>query len=324
MRINGRETRNLRFVDPLTASGDNDEIVVDFDASSQEGLVLPGDINWAEYNGTTTTINAHDGTDLELTSLGDGTALLDLGDPQRPRVLEAGVYAVTAMMRCTSAPADFTCRGILHLDRDDRDAVAWMSGSGNGSDDLLLSASVTFYMEAGDDIRLSAVNYSAAMQDFKWDELIIQRLPNAATDEPQPIQDPRPFIDNTETDFLAFRDTGFYSGYAQLDLEQPGTVFTEFTFQVVDADGLSWDTDIQAVVEADISQDGVNWVHAGQLYTLKNDASVGNPVGKQYAYVYATGRYLRIRTFIADLMTGLVYDGPNDPILGHNLYYTAG
>ncbi len=37
MRVNGLETRNLRFVDPLTATGDNDEIVVDFDASPGGG-----------------------------------------------------------------------------------------------------------------------------------------------------------------------------------------------------------------------------------------------------------------------------------------------
>lgn len=147
------------------------------------GGSLPGDENWAEYNGGTVTVANTAGAYLPLSNLGDGFPLLDFSAPTLPVVVADGVYAVTANFRVDNLSADGWFEAALHLDKDDRDAIIkCTSPFGTAAREATQTAvkcslSNTFWVPAGGQIVLHVDNWDgAASRDFTYEELIVQRL----------------------------------------------------------------------------------------------------------------------------------------------------
>jgi hypothetical protein len=138
-------------------------------------------------------------------------------------------------------------------------------------------------------------------------------------------------VGDHETGLLANRASGFFSPWETFDLGKPGVGYGKSTVTAAVADTETWGTSIQPVFEVEVSVDGVTWhqlygitLTGGPVAILANFALLANPVATFAQYVTITPRFIRIHTAIADVNTGLVYAGANNPTLTCSLDYTAG
>ncbi len=137
--------------------------------------------NWLQLSGAPVTFTDNDGGLLPFGSYGDGNAgLLDLTDPLNPVVMEDGVYAVTAVVRCEGVMApDGLTRVALLLDRNGKAASAYFTLTGNDAADAQMSfvtPSNTVYIPAGGIIQVTISVGGGGAGDYRVADVTIQRL----------------------------------------------------------------------------------------------------------------------------------------------------
>lgn len=115
--------------------------------------------------------------------LGSGEPLLDLSSPTAPTVVAGGIYSVTVVVAGAITTEGGYFHTILHLDRDNEDAVCEMdSRLQNGTlpfpNACIVSLNSTYYLPAGGVVGVQVINEDGAEDCiFYIQEAILQLLP---------------------------------------------------------------------------------------------------------------------------------------------------
>lgn len=130
------------------------------------------------YSGPSTSVPNFSSADLPLGSFHTGDDLLDVTDPGAPVVIDAGVYAITAL---TQPSVDMTAGGIYTLsmefdsDGDDQSFALTLEGTAGLPRPPALLA-FTYYIPAGGLLRFQAVNLDGVQSISFALAIYVQRI----------------------------------------------------------------------------------------------------------------------------------------------------
>jgi hypothetical protein len=130
------------------------------------------------HDGESTLVGSSSTDDIPVGTSSGPDVLLDISNPKKPKVLEAGVYAVTATVAPVDAMTDGSAYELnLTLDAQGLAPVAVVSATASAPHlQPSSAASLTWYIPENGEINVDVANYDSSGRHFYLYVLLVQRL----------------------------------------------------------------------------------------------------------------------------------------------------